>query len=373
MAEGERRSMAAVLPAIGQKLKGLTEGIGDDPIAWVVRTLLRFGSALLIAGLVLGTFGYFLKAAATASANNELSVLGNIGTIFSNIKTPSFTAAATGTAPLSASLQGVQNFFGDAWQGVQAAGADIAQIGAVIGTLAEDVGIGLADLAKAFLAFVMHFPDILWNGLVWGVGGAIADLLNWIFPWLVILGAALLVIGLVIWGVRTLWDHTVGAAWKNASSKWLDRRRAGAEKLFDRLFHNRPEEPILELPIRGSEPDVLLAAAPAMADVSEPSVGQNGAVTMADVPEPERGVETSPEDVGKASPGHPEDQGEVISPPETEPIETESLPLQEPPEREELEQTLGDGYTEAKDRMRAELRKKDQEPAQALSPASSSA
>jgi len=365
MAEEERRSMAAILPAIGQKLMGLTEGIGDDPIAWVVRTLLRFGSALLIAGLVLGTFGYFLKAAATASANNELSVLGNIGTIFSNIKTPSFTAAATGTAPLSASLQGVQNFFGDAWQGVQAAGADIAQIGSVIGTLAEDVGIGLADLAKAFLAFVMHFPDILWNGLVWGVGGAIADLLNWIFPWLVILGAALLVIGLVIWGVRTLWDHTVGAAWKNASSKWLDRRRAGAEKLFDRLFHNRPEEPILELPTRGTEPDLGIAGAPAAANASVRQTGPEedapeALVSLADVPEgtgaqPE--AETQP--AAKAAPAST--------------VETESLPLQEPPEREELEQTLGDGYTEAKDRMRAELRKKDQEPAQALSPASSSA
>ena len=103
-------------------------------------------------------------------------------------------------------MQGVQNFFADAWSDVQAAGADVAQTGAVLGTLGEDVAIGIVDLAKSFLGFVMHFPDILWNGLVWGIGGAIADVLTWVFPWLILFGGILLVASMVAWGARALWE-----------------------------------------------------------------------------------------------------------------------------------------------------------------------
>ena len=47
----------------------------------------------------------------------------------------------------------------------------------------------------------------------------------------------------------------------------------------------------------------------------------------------------------------------------------EDLPLQEPPTQKELEKELGDGYTRAKDRMRAVLRGQDQ----AVSPTAASA
>jgi len=354
-----------ILPAVKEKLSSAAESFGEDPLAWLVRTLLRFGSALLLAGLLLGTLGYFLKAAATAAANNELNVLGNIGTIFSNIKAPSFQPAPTGTAPLSWSLNGVQNFFSDAWQDVQAAGSDIAQIGSAIGTVAEDVVVGLEDIAKAFLAFVTHFPDILWNGLVWGVGGAIADILSWLFPWIVLIGAALLVIGLAIWGIRKVWDATVGAAWKSSSSKWLERRKASAERIFDKIFRN-PQEPTLELPTRAPGPDLPIGGAPAAAAASAPFVGRES-----DAIEPPVTLGELPEDTGaQGEPGAAPPAGEPSATPPEEPPRPapEDLPLQEPPKREELEQTLGDGYVEAKDRMRAALRAD-----QTLSPASSSA
>ena len=96
----------------------------------------------------------------------------------------------------------MQNFFGDTWSDVQAAGQDLAQIGAVMGTLAEDVGIAIVDVAKALLGFTMHFPDLLWNGLVYGIGGAAADVMTWAFPWLIIFGGILLLASVVVQGIR---------------------------------------------------------------------------------------------------------------------------------------------------------------------------
>jgi hypothetical protein len=342
--------MAAVLAPIQERFRAIGQQLAEDPVAWLTRTLLKLGTALLIAGLALGTIGYFLKASATAAANNEKAVIGNIGTIFSNIKAPSFSPSATGTAPLSFSLQGVQNFFSDAWRDVQGAASDVAQIGSVLGTLAEDVGAGLADLAKAFVAFVLHFPDILWNGLVWGVGGAIADLMNWVFPWFVILGAALLVAGLVIHGIRILWDRTIGDAWKSSAGKWLERRRQGAERLFDRVFHNRPEAPPLGVPVAPPP------AVPFLEELPEPPAPAPNLPLALNVP-PAGG---RPE--GEVQPGSTFSPPETTIPTPPEPaadvqaVPPADRPLQEPPRKHELERTLGEGYTEAKDRMRAALR-----------------
>lgn len=347
--------MAAVLPLLGDKLQSFTAGASDDPIGWLTRTLMKFGTAILIAGFAIGTIGYFLKAAATTAANNEKAVIGNIGTIFSNIKAPSFSAAPSGTAPVTASLQGVQNFFSDAWQDIQGAASDVAQIGAALGTLAEDVGVGLADVAKALLAFILHFPDILWNGLVWGIGGAIADLLNWVFPWFVILGAALIVTSLVIHGARLLWDRTLGAAWRSSSAKWLERRKESAERVFDRVFHNRPAPRPIEMPVLPPLPEVPPAA---------PDVPMAGLPAFSGGPVDSAGGEVSPGSKAEALPAIPEPTPEL--PPMPAP---EDLPLQEPPTQKELEKELGDGYTRAKDRMRAVLRGQDQ----AVSPTAASA
>jgi len=127
---------------------------------YVSRILFRWGTVFVIGGFAMGTAGYFLKATATAAANNDTAILSNIQGIFSNIRAPAFSAAPAGTAPLSASVQGVQNFFSDAWTNIRAAGSDIAQTGAVIGTLAEDAGIAITDVAKSFLVFTMHFPSL---------------------------------------------------------------------------------------------------------------------------------------------------------------------------------------------------------------------
>jgi hypothetical protein len=237
--------------AIGATERGF-DWLTTSSAEQMAKTLLKVGAGLVIGGFGMGTLGYFSKAAATAAMNNETQVIGNIGAIFSNIKSPTFTPSATGTAPLSPSVQGIQNFFGNAWSDVQAAAGDVAQIGGIMGTLGEDVADGFIDIAKALLAFVMHFPDILWNGLVWGVGGAVADLLNWIFPWVVLIGAACIVIGTVILLASRIWGAVAKPAWDRSSGKWASRQEAKMEAGFDRLFGNfnhTVAEPVAPAPI----------------------------------------------------------------------------------------------------------------------------
>ncbi len=223
----------------------------ENPVDYFIRASRSIGVGMLVGGAALGVAAYYMKASATAAANNELNVLQNIGTIFSNIKSPGFTPAPSGSAPLSFTAQGVQNFFSDSWNDVQAAGADIAQIGAVLGTLGEDVGTGLADVTKAFLAFVMHFPDILWNGLVWGIGGAIADVFTWAFPWLMLIGGALVIASIVAWAVRGVVNAYVTRPFREAwSEKQIELQERGAVR-WRRLLGVRGASP---RPHRSSEP-----------------------------------------------------------------------------------------------------------------------
>ncbi|MCI4357359.1 MAG: hypothetical protein L3K18_09560 [Thermoplasmata archaeon] len=273
--------MAAAALGTGRYLSAQAGIALEDPLGYFIRTARKVGVGMLAAGAGMGVAAYYLQAAATAAMNNETAVLGNIGTIFSNIQAPSFTPAALGSAPVTASVAGVQNFFGDAWSDVQAAGADVAGIGSVIGTLAEDVGTGLADLCKAALAFVMHFPDILWNGLVWGIGGAVASILTWAFPWLILIGGCLIIASVVAYGAQRLWGDTVGAAWRESWEEKSGQLRAKSKAWFDRVLRVKrprspPELPDGEQPPPPEEPIPIVIDTPeGPIPVTEPDSGAN--------------------------------------------------------------------------------------------------
>jgi len=325
--------MAAAIPFASPLLEEgqrQVRALVDDPVRWVVKALRIAGSALLLTGILLGSAAYYMKAGATAAMNNEKQILGNISNIFSNIKAPTFHPAATGTSPLTPNLAGVQNFFSDAWKDVSAAGSDLAGIGGVIGTLGEDVALGLTDIGKAILAFVMHTPDLLWNGLVWGVGGSIADVLSWVFPYLVIFGAVMLAASFALSGAWWAWERTAKPAFERASARWGARQEAKAEAFFDRLFRNhaRPVAPV--------GPDAAEREAPEGAEAVPITVPEPPEAPDTETSAPEGGVNVQAEPA-----------------------------LGLPPTREELETELGDGYTEAKDRMRAQLRARDSSPASA--------
>ena len=294
--------MAAALATPGLSFaQQQLEEFSQDPVVYFIQVCRRVGLVSLIVGVVMGTIGYYLKASATAAGNNAISVLGNIGTIFSNIKAPTFQPAPTGTAPVSASLQGIQNFFGDAWKTLTAAGADIAQIGGAMGTLAEDVADGLIDIAKSALAFTMHFPTLLWDGLVLGVGGSIADLLNWAFPWFIILGGALLIASLVAQGIRAAWKPTVGAAWSESFAEWSDRRRVAAKARFDKILRNPAPAPPAVI-VGQTAPENIAGNGPpsppaAPVDIPEPPVPSAQEAPAAPPPAVEKVVVQEPPNV----------------------------------------------------------------------------
>ena len=290
------------LGVVTQALGDQAERFKDDPLLYLIRVCRTTGVGLIVTGVAMGAAGWFMKAAATTAMNNEMNIIGNIGVIFSNIKAPTFQPAPTGTAPVLGPnpIQDVQNFFGDTWSDVQAAGSDVAQIGAVMGTLAEDVGIALTDIAKSFLAFVMHFPAILWNGMVWGVGGAIADVMNWLFSYLIVFGIITLILSFVLSAARWIWMNFVSAGFKAATNKFAIRVEARSERFWDFIFGNfthvqavpvaaEPEVPKIAEPVSAASallPETPKEAPPSFAPVQEEREEEAPAVAQVTLPPP---------------------------------------------------------------------------------------
>lgn len=302
--------VAAMSEPAAQVVGHQVESFLEDPVAFFVRWARILGSVLLAGGFLMGVLGYYLKAAATAALNTEVRILGGIGNIFSNIKAPTFTPAATGTQPVSFSLQGVNNFFSDAWKDVSAVGSDVEQIGAAMGTLGEDVAMGLIDIGKSILAFVMHFPDIAWNGLVAGIGSPIADVLNFAFPWLIIAGGGLLIASMVAQGARWAWKGTVGAAWNESSTEWAQRRKAALKAKFDRALGNAPK--VAEI-----SPPTPLPAVPTPPNIDPGPAGEARQTEAAG----EEEVVAAPTSVTPAAPAMTEAPPNVVGPTPTAEVE----------------------------------------------------
>ena len=288
--------------------------LGDDPLDYFIKTSRKVGIGLITAGAIIGTVGWYAKAAATTAMSNEQNVIGNIGAIFSNIKAPTFQPAPSGTAPVLTAnpIQDVQNFFGDAWSDVQAAGSDIAQIGAAMGTLGEDLAVGIIDVAKAILAFILHFPDILWNGAVWGVGGAVADILNWLFPYLIVFGMIMVAVSVVASFLRYVWKVAIADGFKASLVKAQVRVGARVESFWDKVFHNYQAPvtvavaPDPVVPVSETPPGIDAARA-AEPQQSEPEPAGGAVTTTA--------LEPAPDTAPVESPG-----SSVTAPPETPPV-----------------------------------------------------
>ena len=298
-----------------------------DPIGFAIRSCRATGAAFLIAGFGAGAAGWYIQAASTTAANNEMNTVGNLGAIFSNIKPIQFTPAAMGTSPVLGPnpLQDVQDFFADAQRDVQGVGSDVAQVGGILGTLGEDVAMAVIDIAKSILAFVLHFPDILWNGLVWGVGGAVANVLLWVFPYLIVVGALLVAVSLLLDGVRWSWGVFIEPGVEMASDQLEERVRARWSRL---LVRKAP--PTLEA---STKPEITIPPTPPE-PVPAPSEPVSNAETV-----PETPLEQ------KEAPGATEESKEVsqeVLKVETKPEEAPATPEPVPTgSTEETEAILG--------------------------------
>lgn len=274
---------AALLAPVGEfasrKARSFAQEIQQDALGYFQGATRKIGAGMLVAGVACGLVGWYLQAAATTAANNESTVLYNIGTIFSNIKAPTFTPAAMGTAPILTAnpLADIQNFFSDAWADITGLGADVAQVGGILGTLGEDVAMAIIDVGKAILAFVMHFPDILWNGMVWGVGGAVATILNWLFPYLILFGLILIGVSIGLGAVKWAWTSFVKEPFASSLGKLQDRLEERGTRFWDKVFRN-PSPPGVEVP-------ESLPALPVPSEASEPvPVAENASTALETAP-----------------------------------------------------------------------------------------
>ncbi len=311
--------MAAVLaPAAASGAVRTAKAFSTDPLGWTIRACRWTGLGFLIGGFAMGSSGWYLQASATTAENNEMNTVGNLGSIFSNIKPLTFQPAATGTAPVLGPnpLQDVQDFFGDAQRDVQAIGSDVAQIGGVLGTLGEDVAIAVIDIAKSVLAFVMHFPDILWNGLVWGVGGAISNVLLWLFPYFIVVGIVLVALSLVLEGIRWSWDVFVTPGVEIAGAKLESRVRARWSRIL-RFPEAQPEAPVpvvaQEIAVSPTPPEPIL---PLPEPVSNAEVVTQEAPKQEEAAEPKEEPKEAPPEVPTTETKPPEAPAPEVPPPE---------------------------------------------------------
>ncbi len=320
-------AVAPVVSYTGQKASEVAHAIAEDPWGWTSRALIKTGLGLLVGGFVIGTTGYFLAAEATKAGNAEKALLGSMGNIWSNIKAPSWKPAPSGTAPLTFSIQGVEDLGSDLKSDFDAGMSDLGQIGGAIGTVGEDIVQAVCDIGKTLFAFVTHFPQLTWNGLVWTVGGGMADLMNWAFPYLVLLGAALLVAGvLMMLGKKAAAPLEEGAS--RSFAKWRERRAVAAERFFDRALRN-PAPPVLE----------AVPAAEAQRTQTE-EVGGGGF----SAPHPTESVpaEPGPPSPSPETPGDTAPEAPAVSGPPEVTVEVSVPPPAGVPTRQELEDHLGE-------------------------------
>ena len=284
----------------------------SDPLTYLINVSRRVGVGMIVSGCVLGATGWFLKASATTSGNNITNTLGSMSSVFSNIKQPSFQPAPMGSAPVLGPnpIQDIQNFGLDVASDLQGVLGDVAQAGGVLGTLGEDVAVGLIDIGKAILSFVMNFPQLLWNGLVWSVGGGIADVFNWLFSYLIVFGLILVAVSVAASVLRWLWAVSVSQGLRASVQKWSLRQEARVEAFWDKLLRNYrsvetvavapvPQETVSTQPPAASE--VAGIKAPAEEEVENPplNVETSPVIEAAPAAEAER---TQPDEGGEGGP-----------------------------------------------------------------------
>jgi hypothetical protein len=322
----------------------------QDPVAWLIGVLRKFGALALGLGVLLGVIGYYLKAASVAAMKDEIALLGSIGQVWANIKPIQYTPATMGTAPVLGSnpLQDLQNFGSDVKTDIFGVGADLSQVGQVLGTLGEDVALGVVDLAKTIFTVGVHSPQLLWNALVWVLGGGVADVVNWVYPYLIIFGA--IAIGVSIGldvarrAARWYWQTAVEPSFEEARVEWADRQRSQVWGPVTRRLFGLPAKSASRQAPAGAPPTIRAPEAPAPAGASpDASAGLPG------VPPVRQNPPSSSDKYEEHAPTPPD-----LPPPAEPPGSAPETPIG--PTREELETILGEAMTRQRDLIRAEQR-----------------
>jgi hypothetical protein len=175
--------------------------VAEDPLGWAIGFLLKVGSIMIGAGLVLGFIAYILNGYAAKTLGDIGTEAAQIWGVFGNV-TYDPTTQPLLSVTTSNPVSDIQNMGSDIYRGLDNAWNDMSAGLSAIAT-------ALSDLPPAILAIATHGPQILWDGLVGLVGEGLGDLLTWLFPWLIVTGILMLALGLALKAVRWTWDRVL--------------------------------------------------------------------------------------------------------------------------------------------------------------------
>ena len=175
--------------------------VAEDPLGWAIGFLLKVGSIMIGAGLVLGFIAYILNGYAAKTLGDIGTEAAQIWGVFGNV-TYDPTTQPLLSVTTSNPVADVQNMGSDIYRGLDNAWNDMSAGLSAIAT-------ALSDLPPAILAIATHGPKILWDGLVGLIGEGLGDLLTWLFPWLIVTGILMLALGLALKAVRWTWDRVL--------------------------------------------------------------------------------------------------------------------------------------------------------------------
>ena len=187
--------MAAPLLLAGAS--SVAQGASEDPLGWMIGFLIKVGSILLGSGLVLSYVAYLLNVYAAKTLGDIGGEAAAIWGVFGNVTyDPSNQPLLSITT--SSPVSDIQNAGADIYRGLDNAWNDMSS---AMGAIAQT----LADIPPALLAIATHGPKILWDGLVGLVGEGLGDLLTFIFPWIIVTGILMIVLGLTLKAARWAW------------------------------------------------------------------------------------------------------------------------------------------------------------------------
>ena len=325
--------MAAALGSMaGSMVAPVVERASEDPLGFVINILLEWGTGLLIVGSILGAVGFMGQTWAQKELNQSGQSAANMVNVFNNLSNPAtpLTQANYQSVTTPNPLQDAMNAAANAWTAVSGA----AQ--AVGGTI-TDVWTAIQDAYRLVVNVVTQGPGVALHLL----GGIIVDglsmVLIFVFPYLIILGSVLVALGAILYFVRVAWARVM----EPVVSEWWD-----AKVLLP-----------FQAQLRGAL-SLSSKAAPAAAEA--PPAAPSPPVAPLPVPVPPEAPARAYVEERRhegASPGaesHPETVIGV-----EEPIHMDSIGTLPAISTEEQEASLGDGLTEAKDRLRAALRARD--------------
>jgi hypothetical protein len=343
--------------------------VEDDPLGFIIKAMRVFGVIFLAVACLCGVIGYYLKGESVRSKNEAgtqaqtvLNAWGNVGAQFNNLlpldnPLENGNASITGGNVLSDLsnlgsdiVNDVEGVAGDLWTGVQD-----------LGKALEDIPPAIWAMGTALGTTGLTVPSLLWNELVYALGGSIANVMLWWFPYALAAGIGLLLGSMALSMARSTWRITAMEAYKDQQRIWAARQRKKIwEPLFARAFRNpapttgKPEPvPLPAEAVNGPPPEpggVMTTLGPSAEPVPTPApiVGQE-----ADATKPSGTTNSTPE-------------GAVIQPegPEAPDVPDRPSPLAEDEEEEEyegpattedVENVLGN-YPDAKTRMKILLR-----------------